>query len=73
MARPSRINGSKSIRFRVSNKMYDIMKSASNEMGMSISEICRSAINTYFMTLILNKTEQIKKEFMDYAKQRINS
>lgn len=63
MGRKKEIDGNKFIKFRVSSKMYNFIRRVSEEMGTSISETCRSALQLFFMGLALGKFKGIEDEF----------
>jgi len=70
MARSKEVNGSRFIKFRVSNKMYMLIKEVANRLGISISETCRSALYIFFMSLFTGKKEEIEKEFWRYYESK---
>lgn len=53
----------KFIKIRVSGKLYNFIKDFSQEMGISVSELCRTAIQNFFMALLLGKMKNVDKEF----------
>lgn len=63
MGRKKEIDGNKFLKFRVSTKMYEFIKRVSQELGISISETCRSALQLFFMGVALGKFKGIEDEF----------
>jgi hypothetical protein len=66
--RPKEINGGKYIKFRVSKKFYDFIKEFSQNIGLSVSETCRSALEISFEALFLGKLTNVDKEFKEKYK-----
>ena len=63
MGRKKEINGNKFVKFRISSKMYELIKRVSEELGITISETCRSALELFFMGLFLGKFKGVENEF----------
>lgn len=64
MVRPkTELPQTKFLKIRVTNKFYNFLKTFSQEMGISLSECCRIAIESFFMALILGKMKNVNKEF----------
>jgi len=63
VGRKKEIDGNKFIKFRVSSKMYYFIRDLSEELGITISETCRSALQLFFMGLALGKFKGIEDEF----------
>ena len=63
MARKKEINGNKFIKFRISKKMYELIKRTSEHLGISMSETCRSALELFFMGLFLGRLKNVESEF----------
>jgi hypothetical protein len=68
MPRPREIDGSKFIKIRVSSKFYNFIKEFSNNLGLPISEVCRSALIMSFEALFLGKLKNVDKEFREKYK-----
>jgi hypothetical protein len=68
MVRPREINGTRYIKIRVSNKFYNFIKEFSNNLGLPISEVCRSALIISFEALFLGKLKNVDKEFRERYK-----
>jgi len=63
MGRKKEIDGNKFVKFRISSKMYELIKRVSEELGITISETCRSALELFFMGLFLGKFKGVEDEF----------
>ena len=68
MARPREIDGTRYIKIRVSNKFYNFIKEFSSNLGLPISEVCRSALISFFQALFLGKMKNIESEFRERYK-----
>jgi hypothetical protein len=64
MPRPREVNGSEYIKIRVSKKFYNFIKEYSKTIGLPISEVCRSALISFFEALFLGKMKDVHDEFM---------
>jgi len=53
VARPNEVNGTKTIKFRVSKVIYDTIKNAADAAGISISEFVRGIIYYYLIETFL--------------------
>jgi antitoxin component of RelBE/YafQ-DinJ toxin-antitoxin module len=53
MARPNEVNGTVAIKFRVSRAVYETLKSAANNAGITISEFIRGIIYYYLTETLL--------------------
>jgi len=68
MSRPIEINGKKDLRIRVSTQFYEFLKEVAKQSGMTISEVCRSALEVWFMVMYMGKALDLKKEYEKYIK-----
>ncbi|MEM5816009.1 MAG: hypothetical protein QXL14_03100 [Candidatus Aenigmatarchaeota archaeon] len=64
--RTNNINGTKIIRFRISEAIYNFLKEIAEDTGMSISEVCR---NLVFYTLLYTYITPNPKS-LDYLKKQ---
>jgi len=70
MGRQREIDGSRWVKFRVNTKMYEFIKKVSDEMGVTISEMCRSALQLFFMGVVLGKFKGIEDELREICQNR---
>jgi hypothetical protein len=68
MPRPIEINGKKDLRIRVSTQFYEFLKEVARQSGLTISEVCRSALEVWFMVMYMGKALDLKKEYEEYIK-----
>jgi len=70
MGRQKEIDGTRWIKFRVNEKMYEFIKKVSEEMGVTISETCRGAIQLFFMGIALGRFKGIENELKEICQNR---
>ena len=71
MVRPREIDGKKDLRIRVSTAFYNFLKEVANQSGLTISEVCRSALEVWFMVMYMGKALDLKKEYENYIKANL--
>jgi predicted DNA-binding protein len=76
VARPSEVNGTVAIKFRVSKTVYETLRNAANRAGITMSEFVRGIIYYYLTETLLetirDENPKTIKELREELKKEVN-